>query len=135
MPNNTRLIRINDEITRAAANIIRFEMSDPRIGTVVSVTGAKTTADLKFCKISVSILNDANQGDGPLPEDTMTALQKAAGFVRKRIAETLNLRHTPEITFILDDSIAHAMRMHKLIDEVNRNNTSVTSTPNAAEES
>jgi len=114
MPKNTRMIRINDEIARAAADIIRFELSDPRIGTVVSVTGAKTTADLKFCKISVSMLSE----DGK--EETMTALQNAAGFIRKRIAETLNLRHTPEITIVLDDSIAYAMRMHKLIDEVNR---------------
>ena len=114
MPNNTRMIRINDEITRAAADIIRFEMSDPRVSSVVSITGAKTTPDLKFCKIFVSMLQDDAQ------EETMTALQNAAGFVRKRIAETLNLRHTPEITFVMDDSIAYAMRMHKLIDEVNR---------------
>jgi len=107
---NTRITRINDEIARAAAEIIRFEMSDPRIGTVVSVTGVDTTADLKFCKINVSLLEEGN--------DTMAALTNASGFIRKRIAETLNLRHTPEISFVLDDSIAHAMRMHKLIDEV-----------------
>ena len=112
--NNTRIIRINDEISRAAANIIRFEMTDPRIGTVVSVTKADTTTDLKFCKISVSVLADN-------AEETLQALSNAKGFIRKRIAETLNLRHTPELTFILDDSIAYAMRMHKLIDEVNRN--------------
>ena len=115
--NNTRITRINDEIARAAADIIRFEMSDPRIGTVVSVTGAKTTNDLKFCKISVSMLDDAND------HETMAALTKASGFVRKRIAEILNLRHTPEISFILDDSIAYAMRMHQLIDEVVRNDS------------
>ena len=114
MPKNARMIRINDEIARAAADIIRFEMSDPRIGTVVSVTDAKATSDLKFCKISVSMLNEEGQ------EETIAALQNAAGFVRKRIAEKVNLRNTPEITFVLDDSIAYAMRMHKLIDEVNR---------------
>lgn len=114
--NTTRIIRINDEIARAAANIIRFEMSDPRVGTVVSVTGADTTTDLKFCKISVSILDDKTA-------ETMEALKSAAGFIRKRIAETLDLRNTPEITFIEDDSIAHAMRMSKLIDEVIRNDT------------
>ena len=114
--NNTRITRINDEIARTAANIIRFELSDPRIGTVVSVTGVNTTPDLKFCKISVSML------DGKA-EETMEALVSATGFIRKRIAETLNLRHTPELTFVEDDSIAHAMRMHKLIDEVIRNDS------------
>ena len=109
---NHRIARINDEIMRVAAEVIRFEMSDPRIGTVVSVTEVKTTTDLKHCKISVSILDDQNA------EETLKVLANAAGFVRKRIAETLNLRHTPEITFVPDDSIAYAMRMHKLIDEV-----------------
>ena len=117
--NTTRIIRINDEIARAAANIIRFEMSDPRIGTVVSVTGADTTTDLKFCKISVSILDDKTDKT----TETMDALKSAAGFIRKRIAETLDLRNTPEITFVEDNSIAHAMRMNKLIDEVIRNDT------------
>ena len=112
--NNIRITRINDEIARAASEIIRFEMSDPRIGTVVSVVGAKTTADLKFCKISVSLLDE----DEKKAQETMTALSNASGFIRKRVAETLNLRHTPEISFILDDSIAHAMRIHKLIDSV-----------------
>ena len=111
---NPRIARINDEIARAAADVIRFEMSDPRIGTVVSITKSKTTSDLKYCKIFVSILDD-NKAD-----EAMKALSSAAGFVRKRIAETLNLRHTPEITFVLDDSIAYAMRMHQLIDEVNK---------------
>jgi len=110
---NNRIIRINDEITRAAANIIRFEMSDPRIGPVVSVTEATTTPDLKYCKIKVSVL------EGKItPQETLAALDAAKGFIRKRIAETIDLRHTPEITFEEDDSIAHAMRMHKLIDEV-----------------
>ena len=112
---NQRIARINDEIAKIASQIIRFEMSDPRIGTVVSVTDAKTTNDLKYCKIFVSILDDEKA------KETLSALSNAAGFVRKRIADTLNLRHTPEITFIQDDSIAHAMRMHQLIDEVVKN--------------
>ncbi|MCL2398426.1 MAG: 30S ribosome-binding factor RbfA [Defluviitaleaceae bacterium] len=120
--NNQRIARINDEIARTAADIIRFEMSDPRIGTVVSVVGANTTTDLKFCKISVSVLEGNGQKNVP-PEETLEALANASGFIRKRIAETLNLRHTPEITFLLDDSIASAMRMHKLIDEVVRNDS------------
>lgn len=120
--NNQRITRINDEIAKTAADIIRFEMSDPRIGTVVSVVGADTTTDLKFCKISVSVLEKVGK-TSVSPEETLEALTNATGFIRKRIAETLNLRHTPEITFLLDDSIAYAMRMHKFIDEVIRNDS------------
>jgi len=111
----TRQIRINDEVARTAALIIRSELSDPRIGTVVSIMRAEVTADLKFCKIWVSIPGDQTQ-----QEETLAALTKASGFIRRRIAETVNLRHTPEITFVYDDSIEYGMRMRRLIDEVNR---------------
>jgi ribosome-binding factor A len=111
----TRMLRINDEITRVTADVIRSEMADPRIGTVVSVMRAETTSDLKYCKIFVSVLGEKEQ-----QEDTMAALRKATGFIRKRIADIINLRNTPEITFVFDDSIAYGMKMSKLIDEVNR---------------
>jgi ribosome-binding factor A len=111
----TRQIRINDAVGRAAAEIIRSEMSDPRIGAVVSVVRAEVTNDLKYCKIWVSVPGgDTQQGE------TMAALGKASGFIRRRIAEIVNLRNTPEITFIYDDSIAYGMRMRNLIDEANR---------------
>ena len=113
-----RMIRINDEIARVTASVIRSELSDPRIGTVVSVLRADTTTDLKYCKIAISILDEPER-----QQDTMKALQNAAGFIRRRIAEMINLRVTPEIKFIHDDSIVHAMRMIKLIEDVNRNNS------------
>ena len=109
----TRMIRVNDEITRVVADVVRFELSDPRIGTVCSVLRAETTSDLKYCKIMISVLGDERQR-----EETMTALKKAAGFIRKRTAEIINLRNTPEIKFVLDDSIEHGMKMAKLIEEV-----------------
>ncbi len=109
----TRLIRINDEIARVTAEVIRSELADPRIGSVVSVLKADTTADLKYCKIHVSFLGEDK-------DETFGALQKAAGFIRKRLAEIINLRVTPEITFVFDDSIAYGMRMTRLIEEVNR---------------
>ena len=108
----TRMIRINDEIARVTANVIRSELSDPRIGSVVSVLRAETTSDLKHCKIFVSVLGEDEKS-------TMEALEKAAGFIRKRIALIINLRQTPEIKFIYDDSIAHGMKMRKLIESVN----------------
>ncbi|MCL2386623.1 MAG: 30S ribosome-binding factor RbfA [Defluviitaleaceae bacterium] len=111
----TRMIRINDEITRVTADVIRSELSDPRIGSVVSVMGAETTSDLKYCKIRISIFGGEDQ-----QKETMEGLTRAAGFIRRRIAETINLRQTPEITFIYDDSIEHGMRMRKLIDDVNK---------------
>ena len=112
---STRLTRINDEIARVTAEIIHSEMSDPRIGSVVSVMRAETTSDMKFCKIWVSVLGDEDQ-----QKATMEALKSGTGFIRRRIAEIVNLRATPEISFVFDDSIQHGMRMRRLIDEVNR---------------
>ena len=109
------MIRINDEITRVTADVIRSELSDPRIGSVVSVLGAEATQDLKYCKIRVSIFGGEDER-----ESTMEALNRATGFIRRRIAEIVNLRQTPEIKFVYDDSIEHGMRMRKLIDEVNK---------------
>ena len=111
----TRLIRINDEIARTAAEVIRSEMTDPRIGTVVTVLKAETTSDLKQCKLFVSVLGEKEQQD-----DTMAALDNAAGFIRKRIAQIVDLRQTPELKFVFDDSIEHGMRMRKLIEEANQ---------------
>ena len=110
----TRIIRINDEIVRVAAEVIRSELSDPRIGAVVSVLRAETTTDLKHCKIFVSVLGEKEQQDA-----TMEGLTKAAGFVRKRVADIVNLRQTPEIKFVFDDSIEYGMRMRKLIESLN----------------
>jgi len=112
----TRIIRINDEIARVTAEIIRSELTDPRIGTIVTVLRAETTTDLKHCKLFVSVLGNTEQQN-----NTMEALHKAANFVRKRIADIVNLRQTPEIKFIFDDSIEYGMRMRKLIEEVNNN--------------
>lgn len=110
-----RMLRINDEIARVAADIIRSELSDPRIGPVVSVLKAETTTDLKYCKLSVSVLGDERQQN-----ETLAALGSAAGFIRRRIAEVINLRNTPEIKFVFDDSIEYGMKMSRLIDEVNK---------------
>ena len=116
---STRLTRINDEIARVTAEVIRSEMSDPRIGSVVSVMRAETTSDMKFCKIWISVLGDQEKQQG-----TMEALKSGTGFIRRRIAEIINLRVTPEITFVFDDSIEYGMRMRQLIDEVNQNHGS-----------
>ena len=110
----TRMIRINDEIARVTAEVIRSELTDPRIGTVVTVLRAETTNDLKHCKVFVSVLGDQQQ-----QESTMEALEKAAGFIRRRIADIINLRQTPEMKFIFDDSIEHGMRMRTLIESLN----------------
>jgi ribosome-binding factor A len=105
--------RINDEVRRELAEIIRSELRDPRIGAVTSVTRAEVTADLKYCKIHISILSEDKEG-------VMAGLNSALGFIRKRLAERVNLRQTPELILVHDDAIEHGIKISRLIDDVVR---------------
>ena len=109
---NHRLNRINDEIFRETADIIRGELKDPRVSIITSVVAVDTSVDLKHCKIFVSVL-----GDGEQKKDVMKGLKNAKGFVRKLLAQRINLRNTPEINFVLDESLEEGIRINQLIDE------------------
>ena len=115
MKGNTRISRINDEILRELSQIIRTEVKDPRIGTMTSIIRVETTQDLKYCKVFVSVPGNDEEKDS-----VMKGLKNAGGFIRHLLAERLNLRYTPELTFKLDDSVEYAVRMSKLIDEVSK---------------
>ena len=116
MKNNTRMIRINDEIKKEVAEIIRSELKDPRIGVITSVLKVETTNDLKYCKVFVSVL-----GDDDKKQEVMEGLKNATGFIRKQVANRINLRNTPSFKFELDNSLEYSIKMSKLIDEVNKN--------------
>ncbi len=107
-------IRINEEVLRALSEIIRGGIKDPRIAPMTSVTSVVVAPDLKTCKAYISVL-----GDEKACKDTIMGLKSAQGFIRKELAHKVNLRNTPEITFVLDQSIEYGVRMTKLIDEVN----------------
>ena len=113
MKTNTRMIRINDEIKKEVSTILRGELKDPRVGVITSVLKVDTTNDLKYCKIFVSIL-----GDDEKKEEVMQVLNRASGFVRSLIAKRINLRVTPEIKFILDDSLEYSFKIDKIIREI-----------------
>ncbi len=116
MKTNNRLIRINDEIKKEVSEIIRAELKDPRICAMTSVVKVDTTVDLKYCKIYISVMGTDEQ-----KQEVFAGIKNSAGFVRKLLAQKINLRNTPELTFILDDSLEYAFRLSKLIDEVNNN--------------
>ncbi len=105
--------RINSDVQRVISHVIEFEIKDPRVNSLVSVTRVDVTNDLKECKCYISVLSTT--GDA---ESTIEGLNSARGFVRKRLAESLNLRNTPEIEFIHDKSIEYGVEMSKKIDDV-----------------
>lgn len=114
--NSIKNTRINGEVQKELSIIIREEIQDPRINPMTSVVAAEVTPDLKYCKVYISVL-----GDEESQKETIEGLRRAEGFIRSQLARTINLRNTPELTFILDQSIEYGVNMSHLIDEVNRN--------------
>lgn len=113
--NSVKNTRINEEMRRELSNILLTgEIKDPRIHPMTTVVKVYVTADLKNAKAYVSVLGDEEARQG-----TMAGLKKAGGFIRSRLAKTVNLRNTPEIEFVLDDSIEYGVNMSRLIDQVN----------------
>lgn len=111
--NSIKNIRINEEVSHALSNIISGEIKDPRINPMTSVVSVEVAPDLKTAKAYISVL-----GDEKSQKDTLAGLRSAEGFIRARLAKSVNLRNTPEFTFILDQSIEYAINMSKKIDEV-----------------
>ena len=113
--NSIKNTRINMEVQRELSQIIRSEIKDPRIHPLTSVVAVEVTPDLKYCKAYISVLGDEEAGKA-----TIEGLRSAASFVRRELARRVNLRNTPEIKFILDQSIEYGVNMSKLIDEVTK---------------
>ena len=114
--NSIKNIRVNEEVHRELSNIIRGEIKDPRIHPMTSVVAVEVAPDLKTAKAYISVL-----GDEKAQKDTLAGLRSAEGFIRVKLAKSINLRNTPEITFILDQSIEYGVKMSKMIDDVTRN--------------
>ena len=109
------MISINMEVQRELSDIIRLEIKDPRIHPMTTVVSAQVTPDLKYCKAFISILGDEEAGKA-----TIEGLKSAEGYIRRELARRVNLRNTPEIKFILDQSIEYGVNMSRLIDEVTK---------------
>ena len=113
--NSIKNTRINGEVQKELSNIIRGEIKDPRINPLTSVVAVEVAPDLKTCKAYISVLGDAYE-----QEQTIKGLQSAEGYIRRELARTLNLRNTPEIRFVLDQSIEYGVKMSKMIDDVTK---------------
>lgn len=113
--NSVKNTRVNGEVHRVLAEIIRSEIKDPRINPMTSVVAVEVAPDLKTCKAWISVL-----GNEDSQNDTIAGLKSAEGYIRNLLAKKINLRNTPEIKFILDQSIAYGVSMSKKIDEINR---------------
>ncbi|MCR5459161.1 MAG: 30S ribosome-binding factor RbfA [Acetatifactor sp.] len=111
--NSIKNTRINGEVQKVLAEIIRKEIKDPRISPWTSVVAVEVAPDLKSCKAWISVL-----GGEDACKKTIEGLNSAMGYIRRQLAHTINLRNTPEIKFLMDQSIAYGVDMSHKIDEV-----------------
>ena len=111
--NSIKNTRVNGEVQRVLSEIIRGEIKDPRIGALTSVVAVEVAPDLKSCKAWISVLGGEEER-----EATLAGLKSAEGFIRRQLAQRINLRNTPEITFVMDQSIEYGVNMSRKIDEV-----------------
>ena len=106
---NTRFERINEELKKEISHIISYELKNPSVTGLISVTKAKVTPDLKYAKIYVSILNSKNDNE------TLEGLKKSSGFIRSQIAKRINLRITSELVFEKDDSMEYGAKIDSIL--------------------
>ena len=127
--NSIKNTRINGEVRRELSAIIQNEIKDPRIHPMTTVVSVEVTPDLKYCKAYISVLGNEEAAKDTIQglksavgfvRTQLAGLQSAEGYIRRALARTVNLRNTPEIRFIMDQSIEYGVHMSKLIDDVNK---------------
>jgi len=116
--------RVNQLLRDEIGNLIRHETDDPVLGSLISVTDVEVTQDLQRAKVYVSWLEEGDEAKALLQR-----LQKAARFFRRELAERLNLRHTPELEFVYDPSIARGSRILQLLREISTESQPTESSP------
>lgn len=114
-----RIERVNNLIRREISELLQRHVKDPRLSNFIAVTGVSTSPDMKYSKIFVSCLSNAEE-----KQQTLNALSGASGFFRKELARNLKLRRTPELSFHWDDSIERGDHLLQLIDEIASENNS-----------
>ena len=112
---SNRIGRINEEIQKELASLIR-NLKDPRVqDTMISITHVETTPDLRYAKVYVSFLQEDRAADA------LKGLKSAGGYLRRELGRALQLRYTPELVWALDDSITYGAKMMKLINSLEVN--------------
>ena len=127
---STRAQKVGDQIQRELATLIQLELSDPRVG-MVSVTGVEVSSDFGSARIYVTVMNtltedsEINRSTLSAPgvldnleiEENLKALEKAAGFLRTKLAKRLDIRKVPKLRFHYDNSLRNGQQLSALIDE------------------
>ena len=112
--NSVKNTRINSEVLKELSRIISREIKDPRISPMTTVVAVEVAPDLKTCKAYISVLGSEEE-----QENTVEGSRSAHGYIKRELARSINLRNTPDIRFILDQSIEYGVNMSRKIDVIN----------------
>lgn len=113
--NSIKNTRINGEVQKELSILINREIKDPRINPMTSVVAVEVAPDLKHAKVYISVLGDVDS-----QKSTLAGLKSAAPYLRGQLAKSINLRNTPELIFVMDQSIEYGVNMSHLINELNK---------------
>lgn len=112
---NNRINKINEEVRRELASVIR-ELKDSRIPMLTSVVAVNVTNDLSYAKCYISVMGDAD-----VQKKALEGLKSASGFIRREVGRRIDLRHTPEFLFEIDHSIEHGAYINQVLSDLNKN--------------
>ena len=110
--NSNRMDRVNEELKKEISLVIDQSLKNPNITGIISVTKVKTSPDLKFARVYISIINSKSK------KNTLDGIKNAAGYIRSEIAKRVNLRYTPELNFIIDDSMEYGDKIENILKQI-----------------
>ena len=115
MPNKSnRMYKIDEELKKEISNIISLELKNPHLTGLISVTNVKTTPDLRFAKVYVSMINEKSK------KENLKILKQSSGYIRSEVARRVNLRITPELIFEFDDSLEYGSRIDEILKDITK---------------
>ncbi len=115
MPNKSnRMYKIDEELKKEISNIISLELKNPHLTGLISVTSVKTTPDLRFAKVYISMINEKSK------KENLKILKQSSGYIRSEVARRVNLRTTPELIFEFDDSLEYGSRIDEILKDITK---------------
>lgn len=112
--NSNRMNKIDEELRKEISSIISMELKNPHLTGLISVTKVKTTPDLKFARVYVTMINEKSK------KENLSILKQSSGYIRSAIAKKINLRNTPELIFEFDDSLEYGSRIDEILKDITK---------------
>ena len=111
---NSRMNKIDEELRKEISSIISTDLKNPHLTGLISVTKVKTTPDLRFAKVYISMINEKSK------KENLSILKQSSGYIRSSIAKKINMRYTPELIFEFDESIEYGSRIDEILKDITK---------------